>query len=328
MSLAVNESGPGGRNALPRGAGLAVLAAALGLHVALVAAVFWSPPRAGTVAEGQGGLRVGLGPSGAAPGAVATAPPRPAETVPPPAASPVQEAATNAAAVTDAPAPTQPTPVDESVAPQVARSVDVPPVRQPEAAMAAPTTPETDLATDAVPETVTAATPRDGLGVSRRPEERPAAVEEAGRAATAARREAPVEVEAEAPVPSRSTASGQQGQGGSSQGATRGAGDGTEGGGSAGARADFAALVAARLARSKQYPGAAQARGMQGTGVVRFSIDSGGRVTAARLDRSTGHALLDAAIMRTLRRASLPAIPATLGLSRMEFSVPIAFSLR
>jgi protein TonB len=194
--------------------------------------------------------------------------------------------------------------------------------------MDAPTTPERNLAAGSPPETVTAATPRDGLGVSRRPEERPTAVEEAGRVAAGARLEAPAEVAAEAPAPSRSPAAGQQGQGGSSQGSTRGGGDGTEGGGSPGAHADFAALVAARLARAKQYPGAAQARRMQGTGVVRFSIDAAGRVTAARLDRSTGHALLDEAIMRTLRRASLPAIPETLGLSRMEFSVPIAFSLR
>jgi len=230
--------------------------------------------------------------------------------------------------VTDAPAPTEAPPVADGVVPQVARSVDVVPVRQPEAAMDAPTAPETDRAAGAPPETVTASAPRDGLGVSRRPEERPAAVEEAGRAAALARREAPDEVEADAPAPSRSTASGQQGQGGSAQGSTRGGGDGTDGGGSPGARADFAALVAARLARAKQYPDAAQARRMQGTGVVWFRIDAGGRVTAARLDQSTGHALLDEAIMRTLRRASLPAIPATLGLSRMEFSVPIAFSLR
>jgi hypothetical protein len=121
MSLAVSESGPGGRPALPRGAGLAVLAAAFGLHVALVAVVFWSPPRAGTVAEGQGGLSIGLGPSGAVPGTVAPVPPRPAEATPPPVAPPVQEAATSSTAVTDAPAPTQTPPVAESVAPQVAR---------------------------------------------------------------------------------------------------------------------------------------------------------------------------------------------------------------
>ena len=100
------------------------------------------------------------------------------------------------------------------------------------------------------------------------------------------------------------------------------------GGGSPGARADFAARVAARLARAKQYPRAAQQRRLEGTGVIWFRMNAAGAVTASRLTRGTGHSMLDQAIAATLRRARLPAIPDSLGQTSMEFSVPISFSLR
>jgi len=86
--------------------------------------------------------------------------------------------------------------------------------------------------------------------------------------------------------------------------------------------------VAARLARAKQYPRAAQQRRLQGTGVVWFRINAAGTVTASRLTRSTGHPILDQEIMHTLRRARLPSIPDSLGERQMEFSVPMIFNVR
>lgn len=57
-------------------------------------------------------------------------------------------------------------------------------------------------------------------------------------------------------------------------------------------------------------------------------MNAAGQVTASRLTRGTGHAVLDQAIIDTLRRARLPAIPDRVGRAQMEFSVPMSFTLR
>ena len=401
MSLTLADSGSTGPTALSRGALAAILVLALALHLALVALVFWAFPRNGTVDEGQGGLTVGLGPAGAAPGAIDavqadsvdaatpdTLPPVEATTDATLAASPapaLEASSTPTAAgalarATSEPVPppvatkparavSSPTPRPESVAPVAAQSVpvgtatspdevpvvpDIPvPAAQPDvdpgivmpAEVAPTTTTQPDLAPDtvipepAISDTITATVPQDGLRVSRRPVKRPSTVEDAAREATAAkaaaekerrqRRAAETRSAPANPSPSRKAAlSGQQGQSGTSQGSTRGSGYDTRGGGNPGARADFAARVAARLARAKQYPHAAQQRRLQGTGVVWFRINAAGTVTAFRLTRSTGHPILDQAIIRTLRRARLPSIPAILNQTQIEFSVPMAFNLR
>lgn len=409
MSLALADSGSTGPAAPSRGALAVILVLALALHLALVALVFWASPRDGTVAEGQGGLTVGLGPAGAAPDALdavqadsvdavtpdtlplveatADAPPT-ASPAPAPEVSASPTAAAAPAALTPQPAPTsvethapqavsrlapQPesarTPtIAESVAPVAAQSVPVETATSPDEALVVPDIPvpeaqpdvdpgivtaaELDPATKAQPDlspdtvtpeatiadTITATAPQDGLGVSRRPVKRPSAVEDAARKIAEAeaaagkkrqqRRAAETRSAPANPSPSRETASGQQGQSGTSKGSTRGSGDDTRGGGNPGARADFAALVAARLARAKQYPRAAQQRRLQGTGVVWFRINVAGTVTASRLTRSTGHPILDQEIMQTLRRARLPSIPAILNQTQLEFSVPMAFNLR
>jgi protein TonB len=355
MSVALADRDGIMQAALPRGAGALVLVLAVVLHLAGGATVYWAAQTDGTEAEGQGGLTVGLGPSGAAPGMldavaadpVETATPevtRPAETdaatgdvAPPPAqevpSETVPEAEAPAASVpASTPAiPPQPAPVDspglaESVDPVVAPSV--PPTvtgettAQPEAS--ADTVPDR-AAEAAMPDTVTATAPQEGLGVSRRPVTRPQSVEEAARQQ---RRAAQADRDTEEPAPERSAPAGQQGQSGPSQGGTRGSGDGTQGGGNPGARADFAAIVAARLARAKQYPRSAQRARIEGTGTIWFRMNAAGQVTAARLTRGTGHAELDRAIMDTLRRARLPAIPDSVGRAQMEFSVPMSFTLR
>ena len=361
MSVALADRDGIMQAALPRGAGALVLVLAVVLHLAGGATVYWAAQTDGTEAEGQGGLTVGLGPSGAAPGMldavaadpVETATPevtRPAETdaatgdvAPPPAqevpSETVPEAEAPPASVpASMPAiPPQPAPVDspglaESVDPVVAPSVT--PTATDEATVQPDTSADTvpDRAAEAaVPDTVTATAPQEGLGVSRRPAIRPQSVEEAAERAEAARqqrRAAQAARDTEEPAPERSAPAGQQGQSGASQGGTRGSDDGTQGGGNPGARADFAAIVAARLARAKQYPRSAQRARIEGTGTIWFRMNAGGQVTAARLTRGTGHAELDRAIMDTLRRARLPAIPDSVGRAQMEFSVPMSFTLR
>lgn len=125
------------------------------------------------------------------------------------------------------------------------------------------------------------------------------------------------------------TTSGAGGRGGEGQARTTGSDDASTGGGGPGARADYAARIAARLARHKTYPSSAQRRRIEGTGILWFRMDPVGRVTAHRITRSAGHPMLDAAIEETLRRAQpLPPVPAGLGADTFEFSVPIRFALR
>jgi len=88
-------------------------------------------------------------------------------------------------------------------------------------------------------------------------------------------------------------------------------------------------LLAAYLARYKRYPHASQVRGEEGTVVVRFTLDRRGGVSGARIERASGHALLDGEVLALLRRATpLPSIPSTMTESQLEISVPVNFSLR
>jgi periplasmic protein TonB len=88
---------------------------------------------------------------------------------------------------------------------------------------------------------------------------------------------------------------------------------------------NYRGLVAAHLARQKQYPAEARSRGDQGTATVAFSLDGGGRVTSVRLARGSGVGSLDQEVQAMVRRANpFPAPPS--GRS-MSFSVPVSFRL-
>ncbi|MBB4066050.1 energy transducer TonB [Gellertiella hungarica] len=70
------------------------------------------------------------------------------------------------------------------------------------------------------------------------------------------------------------------------------------------------ARVVAHLERRKRYPQAARARGEEGTVLVVFRIDPGGRVLSTSLARSSGHSALDEAAVAMVERASpVPAPP-------------------
>ncbi|WP_296805419.1 energy transducer TonB [Thiocapsa sp.] len=110
---------------------------------------------------------------------------------------------------------------------------------------------------------------------------------------------------------------------------------GTGGGGTSGkvdggkSRDRYYAELAAWLERHKRYP--SQARKMRQEGIVRvrFVIERNGKVVSHRIETSSGHAVLDHAASELLRRASpMPAIPASMGRSRLEIVVPIAYRLR
>jgi protein TonB len=90
--------------------------------------------------------------------------------------------------------------------------------------------------------------------------------------------------------------------------------------------ANYNGRVSAHLARHKQYPAAARSAGSQGTAMVSFTLDGGGRVTSARLAGSSGTASIDQEVLAMVRRASpFPAPPDGRG---RNFTVPVRFNLR
>ena len=88
----------------------------------------------------------------------------------------------------------------------------------------------------------------------------------------------------------------------------------------------YRSRLVGHLRRYQTYPAAAASRRLSGTVVVTFSIDAGGRVTSARVGRSSGQSILDSAAIGMVRRASpFPPIPAGLGAS-ITVSAPIRFA--
>jgi protein TonB len=91
----------------------------------------------------------------------------------------------------------------------------------------------------------------------------------------------------------------------------------------------YYAQLAAWLERHKRYPSQARKLRQEGIVRVRFVIDRNGKVISHRIEASSGHTALDRAASELLRRASpMPAIPASMGRSRLEIVVPIAYRLR
>lgn len=82
----------------------------------------------------------------------------------------------------------------------------------------------------------------------------------------------------------------------------------------------------AHLERRKRYPAAARSAHEEGTVYVRFRIDTSGNVLSVQLSRSSGHAILDEAVLELVRRASpVPAPPP--GVST-TIVAPVRFEMR
>ncbi|MGE0752870.1 MAG: TonB family protein [Variibacter sp.] len=89
---------------------------------------------------------------------------------------------------------------------------------------------------------------------------------------------------------------------------------------------NYRGIVAAHLARYKQFPAEARAAGQTGTASVTFSLSGSGRVTSSRLARSSGVPSLDREVTAMVRRAS-PFPPPPDG-RPVSFTVPINFQVR
>jgi protein TonB len=91
----------------------------------------------------------------------------------------------------------------------------------------------------------------------------------------------------------------------------------------------FTDLIAAQLERYKRYPAMAQRRGEQGIAMLRFTLDRAGSVSNPRIERSSGHADLDAEVLALVHRAEpLPQIPGDIAANTLDIEVPVSFALR
>ena len=91
----------------------------------------------------------------------------------------------------------------------------------------------------------------------------------------------------------------------------------------------YVGRLLAALERHKDYPMAARFRRAEGTVLLRFAMRRDGTVASWRIDRTSGHEDLDAAVAQMIRRASpLPAPPPELAGDPVEVVVPVRFTLR
>lgn len=116
---------------------------------------------------------------------------------------------------------------------------------------------------------------------------------------------------------------------GANPGTRAGGGANSAGAGTSGAQADYIARLQSWLARHQRYPNRARSRRQQGTALLYFVMDSRGLVLDYRVERSSGHRLLDQEVRALIKRAEpLPKMPVEWQQSRLELVVPIQFILR
>lgn len=83
------------------------------------------------------------------------------------------------------------------------------------------------------------------------------------------------------------------------------------------------------LAQYRRYPRQAERNHQQGIAYVRFAVDREGHVLGSRVERSSGHPLLDQETLATLHRASpVPPPPKAIQGDPVEVVVPVMFFLR
>lgn len=94
------------------------------------------------------------------------------------------------------------------------------------------------------------------------------------------------------------------------------------------AKISYFDLVVLKLAEKKVYPKVARRLGVEGNGVLSFSIDKSGNVKNSRISQSTKSQILDDEIIEMLKKAEpFPAFPEYILDSSLSFDVPISFKL-
>lgn len=129
------------------------------------------------------------------------------------------------------------------------------------------------------------------------------------------------------PAPAQS--SGAAGRSGVGQAQQSGSAQASSGGGRPGVSVDYVSILQAWLEDHKEYPRRARSRRQEGVVWLYFVMDRAGRVLEHRIDRSSGHRLLDREVEEMIRRAEpLPALPPDMTQARLELVVPVQFQLR
>lgn len=86
--------------------------------------------------------------------------------------------------------------------------------------------------------------------------------------------------------------------------------------------------ILAALNRVKYYPREATRRRQEGISWICITVDQRGKVRSVRLQKGSGHRVLDHEALAMANRANpLPRPPATLKMRRIEVTVPITFSI-
>ncbi|MCB5186168.1 energy transducer TonB [Methylobacillus gramineus] len=94
------------------------------------------------------------------------------------------------------------------------------------------------------------------------------------------------------------------------------------------ARNLYGSMLAKAISKYKQYPKIAQMRGWQGEVIVEVQSDGNGNVISSRIQKSSGHKVLDEQALTMVKKASpLPAPPEALRGKILNILVPIPFSL-
>lgn len=313
--------------------------AALGLHAAVALWVLRTPPPPAVSLGGGGGVQVMLAPAAGPSAAEVPAGPRQdaAKATPdtvlsaaPPVAAPAKPEAEAAEAAT--PPETAKADAVETARPQAAPAVAPPPVPMPEiAATQAPEPepePEQQAARPPQPEAVTA---RD---VTAPPVPLPRPEVPRRQIARAAPPPEPVQA-AELPPPSGTVSAAAETQGRAASGSAGGqpAPDANAGApfqsAASGGAADYMSRLRAWLEQHKEYPSRARRRRAEGTALLVFVMDRGGRVLSHRIERSAGDPSLDHAVAEMIQRAQpLPPIPDSFQQAWLEVRVPVQFLLR
>lgn len=92
---------------------------------------------------------------------------------------------------------------------------------------------------------------------------------------------------------------------------------------------NYLSMLAAQLARFKDYPYAARRRGMEGIVRLLVVIGRDGRLISVTISGTSGMEILDRAALSMAERASpFPPLPEEHGAESLAAAVPISFSLR
>jgi len=89
----------------------------------------------------------------------------------------------------------------------------------------------------------------------------------------------------------------------------------------------YLSALYAHIASYKHLPRAAQQAHLQGTALLRFTMNHQGRVLAFKLERSSGHEVLDSEVLQMIQRAQpLPTPPADMP-DPQELVMPVQFTV-